>query len=223
MSSQDRPPSSSDPGYPPLDPRTSSGSRMSVAQLAPSRPHFLPPPPASAYPARPVLPPIHPRSSFTSDAAYFSSVPGSLGYPRPSVGAFPQSLQQPSNIQWQAIPPLERQPRSQPGVSRDLPLPSGSSYLLPVGGIRPPLDQRASRETSSEVSSTPTSARRDSRFSVGEEARYNLAPLVERPGRRDSGSSYPGSATSSSPFSSVLSYSSQQQPATGFQPTSNDV
>ena len=214
--------SSSEPGNPPSEPRTTSESRMAAIPLAPIGPHAFPPPSAIARSTRPLLPPIHPRSSFPPDVARHSSIPsspGPLGYTGSRAEAYPRNFQQPYNAQWQPMPPMERQPRSQQLIMRDLPPPPGSSHLPPSGGTSSYWDQRTSAETTYEVTPKPTSAGREFRLSADQEANYSFSPLTERPGRQESGSSYPGSTTSSSPYGSALSYPSQPQLTAGLQPS----
>ena len=227
MSSQHKPPSTSGSEAPPRDPPSSSATSMAATQLSPIGPYILPPPSAIAHQERRALPlPLHPRGPARLDTIQHPSIPrpyGSLRYSGSALEAPLRGLQQPSSVPWQPLPPLERLSRSQPGFLHDLPSPSTSSGRLPWGSVRPDPERRISAGTTSEVPPTPTSAGRDSRLSVDEEARYGHAPLVERPGRRDSESPYPGSATSSSPYSSILSYPSQPQVATSFQQGSNDM
>ena len=226
MSAQRKPPSPSDQRRPPLDSSSSSGARMAATQLSPIGPHHLGPPSSIAYPMRPVLPPLHPHSSSRPDPVQYSSYPRSLGIAEPNFPtpeAHRRGLQQPSNIPWHIMPPVERPPRSELGNPLYLRSPSGPVYVASRDAARPLSDRRSSAETMSEVPPTPTSLGRCHRPTADEEPRYSYAPLTEQPGRRESGSSHRGSATSSSPYGSALSYISQPQVLTAFQQSPQDM
>lgn len=199
---------------------------MAATQLLPIGPHHLRPPSSLTYPVRPVLPPLHPYSSSRPDPVQYSSYPRSLGLaePRfPTSEVYRRGLPQPSNIPWHIMPPVERPPRSDLGNPLNLRSPSGPVYVASRDTARPLSDRRSSAETMSEVPPTPTALGRGYRPTADEEPRYSYAPLTEQPGRRESGSSYRGSATSSSPYGSALSSISQPQMLTAFQQSPQEM
>ncbi len=199
---------------------------MAATQLTPIGPHHLGTPSSMAYPVRPVLPPLPLRASLRPDPVQYSSYPRSLGLAEPQIPtleAHRRGVQQPTNIPWHIMPPVEQPPRSSLGNPLKLHSPSGALYVASRDAARPLSDRRSSAETMSEVPPTPTSFGRNYRPIADEESRYSYAPLTEQPGRRDSGSSYRGSVTSSSPYGSALSYTSQPQILTVFQQSPQDM
>lgn len=226
MSAQRKPSPPSDQRRPPLDPPSSSGTRMAATQLPPIGPHHLGPPSSLAYPGRLVLPPLHPHSSSRPDLIQYSSYPRSLGSAGPhfpTSEAHRRGAPPPANIPWHIMPLVERPPRSDLGNPLSWRSPSSPVYVASRDTARPLSDRRSSAETTSEASPTPTSLQRNYRPTADEDSRYSYAPLTEQPGRRESGSSHRGSATSSSPYGSTLSSISQPQVLTAFQQSPQDM